>query len=225
MNNYYTYIYYDPSRNNEPIYVGKGRDSRAWSHLKRKGKHPLIQRLKLMERNQIIPIIGIYSGLDEELAHLIEEELISKFGRKDLGKGPLLNLTDGGEGPGGRKHSEAAKSKMSVAKIGKSTGPCLASTKEKISKSKKGVPGRKPSIEENIKRSNSLKGHITTQETKNKISLANKGREPFSKNRPMSEEQKIKMRVPRIKIECPYCGKIGGNSQMKRWHFDNCKEK
>lgn len=24
-------------------------------------------------------------------------------------------------------------------------------------------------------------------------------------------------------IECPHCGKIGGNSSMKRGHFDNCK--
>ena len=30
---------------------------------------------------------------------------------------------------------------------------------------------------------------------------------------------------PKPKIECPHCGKIGGNSQMKRWHFDQCKMK
>lgn len=35
---YYTYIYYDPSRNNEPIYVGKGYDKRAWDHLTSKTK-------------------------------------------------------------------------------------------------------------------------------------------------------------------------------------------
>ena len=27
------------------------------------------------------------------------------------------------------------------------------------------------------------------------------------------------------KIECPHCGKIGLLGAMKRWHFDNCKEK
>lgn len=26
------------------------------------------------------------------------------------------------------------------------------------------------------------------------------------------------------KIECPHCGKIGGNA-MRRWHFENCKAK
>ena len=25
-------------------------------------------------------------------------------------------------------------------------------------------------------------------------------------------------------ITCPHCGKEGGNTIMKRWHFDNCKE-
>lgn len=29
--------------------------------------------------------------------------------------------------------------------------------------------------------------------------------------------------IKRQQSECPRCGKIGGNSQMKRYHFDNCK--
>ncbi len=33
----YTYIYYDPSRNNEPIYVGQGINDRVWVHFSRKG--------------------------------------------------------------------------------------------------------------------------------------------------------------------------------------------
>ena len=27
------------------------------------------------------------------------------------------------------------------------------------------------------------------------------------------------------KLKCPYCGFIGGGGSMKRWHFENCKEK
>lgn len=30
---------------------------------------------------------------------------------------------------------------------------------------------------------------------------------------------------PKAVITCPHCGKSGGNSQMKRWHFDNCGSK
>lgn len=27
----------------------------------------------------------------------------------------------------------------------------------------------------------------------------------------------------RKKIECPHCRKVGDSTNMKRWHFDNCK--
>lgn len=30
---------------------------------------------------------------------------------------------------------------------------------------------------------------------------------------------------PQPIIECPHCGKHGGSRIMKRWHFDNCKDK
>lgn len=119
---FYAYIYYDPSRNNEPIYVGKGKLTRAWSHLKSNKKSPFIQRLQKMIRNNISPVIGIYAGLEEELAHLLEMELISKFGRKDLGSGTLLNLTDGGEGMAGFIFLPSSKKKMSAAKKGKPNG-------------------------------------------------------------------------------------------------------
>jgi hypothetical protein len=118
-NKFYVYIYYDRSRHNEPIYVGKGHGNRAWQHLSIKKTHPFIQRLQFMKRNGTPVLLGFYSCLDEELAHLLEQELISYFGRKDLGKGPLLNLTDGGEGSFGLKISDWTKLKLSLAKKGK----------------------------------------------------------------------------------------------------------
>jgi len=190
MEDFYTYIYYDPSRNNEPIYVGKGIEDRAWKHLTKRIKHPFIQRLQLMKKNGIKPIIGLYSGLNEEFAHFLEVELIQKFGRKDLGKGSLLNLTDGGEGPSGRRHSEEAKEKMSLAKRGILKGPRPPEVGQKVSASKKGKPGRIPSVEENLKRSATLSGHIVTDETKRKIGLANKGRPSKFKGIPNNEGQK-----------------------------------
>lgn len=30
--------------------------------------------------------------------------------------------------------------------------------------------------------------------------------------------------IKRLQLTCPHCKKIGGNSQMKRYHFDNCKK-
>src|ERR1035437_7856576 len=118
---FYTYIYYDPSRNNEPIYVGKGKDQRAWDHintLHRKKKHPLKHRLLFMRSIGVSPMIGIYAGFDEEFALFLEEELIQKFGRKDLGLGTLLNLTDGGEGHSGCIRSAATRAKISKNAVG-----------------------------------------------------------------------------------------------------------
>lgn len=31
--------------------------------------------------------------------------------------------------------------------------------------------------------------------------------------------------IPKQKVKCPHCNKIGGKNTMGRWHFDNCKEK
>jgi hypothetical protein len=117
MNIYYTYLYCDPSRNNEPIYIGKGCKDRAYKHWSKTGKfghkkHPFIQRLEYMYKTGIEPIIEfICKDVDEELAFFVEEEAIAKFGRKDLGKGTLLNLTDGGDNPPNRKGKNWSESR------------------------------------------------------------------------------------------------------------------
>lgn len=123
---FFTYCYRDPSRGNEPIYIGKGTGNRHLAHLKRKGRHPLVQRLNKMRREGIEPVIQfLCKDVDEELAFLVEVEAISLYGRKDLGHGPLLNLSDGGEGPTGfvlmaeqrRKYSEGVKRAAAEGKI------------------------------------------------------------------------------------------------------------
>lgn len=51
-----------------------------------------------------------------------EKDLIKLYGRRDLGLGTLVNLTDGGKGQRGafcKKHSEETKTKMSLASKGK----------------------------------------------------------------------------------------------------------
>lgn len=166
--NYYTYIYYDPSRANEPIYIGKGKANRAWDHintLHRQKKHPLKHRLLHMLTIGISPIIGIYAGLDEEFALLLEEELIQKFGRKDLGLGTLLNLTNGGEGISGCIRSEDTRRKIAIANIGKDRTHTSVS-KEKISRS---CLGRKDTVLTREKKS-----RISAGEFNNNVKLDKK---------------------------------------------------
>lgn len=73
--------------------------------------------------------------------------------------------------------------------------------------------GRVHSAEERQKRSESLKGRIVSEETRQKIRLGNLG-----KKAPMTGKH-----FP--KIQCPHCNKVGGLTAMPRWHFDNCKSK
>jgi hypothetical protein len=119
MPQFYVYVYRDPSRKNEPIYVGKGTGRRARRHLKRADMHPFTQRLQLMKREGVEPHIEIINCNNEEVAFAAEVLSIRVLGRKDLGKGSLLNLSDGGEGgPSGCIRSAETRQKMSDAKKG-----------------------------------------------------------------------------------------------------------
>lgn len=59
--------------------------------------------------------------------------------------------------------------------------------------------------------SKSLKGHAVPKEVRLKISDSLKGNIPYNKG------------VPDVTVKCPHCGKEGGRSIMKRWHFERCK--
>lgn len=55
------------------------------------------------------------------------------------------------------------------------------------------------------------------------------GIHPTKKGEKLSENHKQALRGPRPntqkpkpKIECPHCGKVGGQGTMNRWHFNNC---
>lgn len=100
MTQFYTYIYSDPSRENEPFYVGKGSNRRAWKHLNGNDNNPALdRRIKKMGRFGIQPNIKVENCSSEQEAFNFEIRLIQRIGRKNLGTGPLLNLTDGGDAP------------------------------------------------------------------------------------------------------------------------------
>ena len=74
--------------------------------------------------------------------------------------------------------------------------------------------------------SQKLKNRKLSKETKLKISESTKGK-PKPKNslvgkKKHSEETKQKLRTPKIKVECPYCKKLGGIPVMYRYHFNKC---
>lgn len=73
-----------------------------------------------------------------------ETELIKKYGRRDLGLGPLVNFNDGGAGAVGRPLSDEHKRKMSQALTGRKH---TEESKKKMSKATKGVKKSKEHIE------------------------------------------------------------------------------
>jgi hypothetical protein len=95
------------------FYVGKGYGKRAWVDSNRGSFW-----LRVLKKHGIVVEI-VEQGLQEWYAFELEKDLISFYGRKDLGFGSLINMTDGGDGVSGRKMKEDAKKKISNARFGK----------------------------------------------------------------------------------------------------------
>jgi hypothetical protein len=141
---FYTYLWL--REDGTPYYVGKGKGDRAFIS---DGHN--IHRPKTSDR------IIVQDFESEEDAFEAEKFLISYYGRTDLGTGCLRNLTDGGEGTSGYKHSEEGLKRL----CGKTPW-------------NKGMKGKYKCArfsEETRKRmSESRKGTHPTEETKKKIS-------------------------------------------------------
>ena len=93
--------------NKEPFYIGKGCKKRAYVKSRR------TTYWKNIVNKYGYEIIILEENLTEEEALIKEKEWIAKYGRKDLKKGTLVNLTDGGETTNGYIHTKEAKEKMS----------------------------------------------------------------------------------------------------------------
>lgn len=124
MNIYYVYAYKHPITM-KPFYIGKGHADRAMFHSKHatsnyfKNKHFKHTILKIRRELSIEPIIELIADhLLEADALQMEIKLIAKHGRKLFEpNGILCNLTLGGDGISGYKHTVETRLKMSQNKI------------------------------------------------------------------------------------------------------------
>ncbi|MEA3315437.1 MAG: NUMOD3 domain-containing DNA-binding protein [Campylobacterota bacterium] len=119
----------------------------------------------------------------------------------------------------GRKHSEITKLKQSLNKIGEKN-PFYGSVHSEESKSKISL--------KNKGANNGMFGKKHNDETKDKMKEKRKLQIPPSLGKIWTEEEKKKLmkpKGPQVKLTCPYCNKEGGASNMKRYHFENCKIK
>lgn len=144
---FYVYVH-RRADTNKVFYVGKGKRDRATSK----------QRNQYWKR--IVALYGytieiVINGMQENKAHQLEMELISFYGKENL-----ANLTDGGEGRSGSKHSESTKKKISQKLVGIEK---TAATKLKMKEAQNKHEAKE------LRRVKSL-GKVFTDVTKSKIS-------------------------------------------------------
>lgn len=207
MTEYYVYAYL--REDCTPYYVGKGKNSRAFTH----HKHESVRT-----PNDKSKITFLKENLNEDDAFMWEVFYIAEYGRKDLGTGLLRNKTDGGEGATGadrkgsknsfygKTHSEYTKNLISEKNKGRVPHTAFKEGHESWNKGKNLGP--------------------LSEETKKKISEKLKG-----VNVGIVRDELFKMKVSeshkhRIKYICEHCGKENLNTvNYKRWHGLNCKVK
>lgn len=218
---YYVYCYKDPETM-IPFYVGKGKwdNKRHLDHLRyvqlgrSSDNHMKDMKIKsILDRGLIPSIEIIQKDLDEESAYKLEEDLIVKYGRRIDESGILMNILTDIRPPSqkGKKKSNEHKQRLSESHKGKTV------SKESIEKQKT------TKLERYGRFISGMEGKRHTETTKLKISKSKQGlpSDPIA-NQKRSEKLKG---IPQSSVVCPHCGKIGGNSPMKRWHFNNCKQK
>jgi hypothetical protein len=125
------YVYAYLRKDGTPYYIGKGKNIRAWNHLRS-------ERFRTPLNNNQIAIIE--SNMTELGAFAIERRMIRWYGRKDAGTGILRNGTDGGEGGSGVIRTPEMCKAISERNKGKGTGPRPKGVGEAISRKLKGKP-------------------------------------------------------------------------------------
>lgn len=121
MNEYYVYMYL--REDGTPYYIGKGKGNRAYVKWDRFVQVPPRDR-----------IIFALKNLSERQALDNEREFIKWYGRKDNNTGILRNLTDGGDGISGYRHSEEYKQKLRTEGNFVTNNPGKNKSKETIEK-------------------------------------------------------------------------------------------
>lgn len=128
-NRYYVYAIYDS--NDRPRYVGKGCRNRLEGNI-RKSHNSRLAKI-IAESGSGLASRKLIQEISESEAFELEKFLIAEIGR--MPKGPLVNMTDGGDGVSGYKLTPAQLAAMSAARKGK---PVSANARKVISEKLKG---------------------------------------------------------------------------------------
>ena len=234
--------------NNEIFYIGIGLTDKRAYHTKSRGKFWKDYTSKYQYEVEIT-----HRNIIWEEACVIEKYLISFYGRRDLGLGSLVNMTDGGDGVIGRKDTLEQRKKKKERVKGKNNPYCKLEVIHKIRLKKIGKQRHDMIGENNIihrsdvkekskisfkKFINSEKGILYREELSKRFSGENNpSKIPaisqkiknslIKKFSILNKEEKIKLTsyMNNKKLMCEYCGKETNSGNYKRWHSSNCKNK
>lgn len=157
-NNYYVYAYLRAS-DNTPYYIGKGKNKRFLQ------RHDGVSVPKDKSK-----IVFLETNLTDVGSLALERRYIRWYGRKDNNTGILRNLTDGGDGGCGYRHTK--EHKKYISKI---------------------LKGRKHSFESIQKIKEKRKKQVFSKEHMDAFKYSRK-------NKPLTEEHKQKISVGHIGI-------------------------
>lgn len=208
--NYYVYKYL--REDGTPYYIGKGKKRRAWS------KNHTVS----VPSNDRIIIIR--ENLSAEQALNLEVELISKYGRKDLGTGILRNQTDGGDGI--INPSEKWRKQKSESMRGDNNPSRRPGASEKISESQS-----RPEVilSKQLKMSGSLAPHygkFGTEHPRYGIKESDKTRSLKSMahtGKKLSQDHKNNIGKSHSGKSKPHSGWGNTNTKGRKWYNDGKK--
>ena len=159
---------------NEPFYIGIATDK--YRPYRRHGRNKIWKDI-VSKTEYVVEIL--FDDITRDFACEKEKEFISLYGRINNKTGILSNLTDGGDGTLGYKITEKQRQKMILTH--------------------KGMFGLNHSEETKEKIRSSNTGKVFTEERKNNISKAKKGKGNSKlKGIPKTEEHKAKIRLANL---------------------------
>lgn len=171
-NRFFVYMFYRPW-DMTPCYVGKGSGNRIGQHFADGDNHHNPHLANIMKKaGGKLPYVILHDHLDEGTAFEFEIATIASIGRKAKG-GPLVNMTDGGEGISGHRF------KMSPEGVEKIRAAALKN-------------GAK-TAERNRQKPHYCEGRKLTDEHKAKLSIASASKRHTAESKKMQSEKRTEL--------------------------------
>ena len=171
MTNFYVYEHWRPDTHT-CFYVGKGHNRRAWDMRRARNRRHKFITDKLKRDGLKVDVRLVQDDLSEDQAFDLERQRIAMWRCLRV---QLTNVTDGGDGSAGLKHTEESRAKMSLKQRGRVVSD---EAKAKISAYWKGrvmTPEHKAAFIAGGIREKRARGPMTDAH-KQKISAAKRGK-------------------------------------------------